>query len=287
MDCILEMIDELSVLDFDDASSKLIKYVDNHPDIILILHQIGTIPECIEHDSTQEKLFSKLSDAVLARAFREIGLKATVLRERGDSADVQAESVFHGYSLVADAKAFRMSRTAKNQKDFKVVALSGWRKDADFAILCSPYYQYPASSSQIYAQAVDNNVCLFSWEHILFLIENGIRETESCNLKSLWNISDAYAQYCSVAQKKRCFIPVIDEAVTGVSGCTTEAFHAFLKKNQEKVMKRAAHEIDYWEGEKSRIMMYTKDQAIEELIRAKKINEKIAQIKKFIAGIQQ
>lgn len=33
--------------------------------------------------------------------------------------------------------------------------------------------------------------------------------------------------------------------------------------------------------------MYTKDQAIEELIRAKKINEKIAQIKKFIAGIQQ
>ena len=44
MDCILEMIDELSVLDFDDASSKLIKYVDNHPDIILILHQIWNNP---------------------------------------------------------------------------------------------------------------------------------------------------------------------------------------------------------------------------------------------------
>ena len=67
----------------------------------------------------KEKLFSKASDAVLSRAFREIGLKSTVLKERGDSADVLAESLFHGYTLVADAKAFRMSRTAKNQKDFK------------------------------------------------------------------------------------------------------------------------------------------------------------------------
>ena len=74
-----------------------------------ILTQIGTIPEAIEHDSTAEKLFSKVSDAVLARAFREIGLKATVLRERADSADVLAESPIHGYTLVADAKAFRMS----------------------------------------------------------------------------------------------------------------------------------------------------------------------------------
>ena len=33
------------------------------------------------------------------------------------------------YSLVADAKAFRLSRTAKNQKDFKVQAMDGlaWR----------------------------------------------------------------------------------------------------------------------------------------------------------------
>ena len=63
---------------------------------------------------------------VLARAFRELGLKSTVLRERSDSADVIAESKFHCYTLVADAKSFRLSRTAKNQKDFKVTALSNW-----------------------------------------------------------------------------------------------------------------------------------------------------------------
>ena len=41
---------------------------------------------------------------------------------------VIAESKFHCYTLIADAKSFGLSRTAKNQKDFKVTALSNWRE---------------------------------------------------------------------------------------------------------------------------------------------------------------
>jgi hypothetical protein len=37
---------------------------------------------------------------------------------RADSADV--EGATKDYTIVGDAKAFRLSRTAKNQKDFKV-----------------------------------------------------------------------------------------------------------------------------------------------------------------------
>ena len=154
---ILNAIKVASGMNFEDASAFLQDYVNAETDFIEILKQIGTIPEYISHDSTEEKLFSKVSDAVLARAFREIGLKSTVLKERGDSADVLAESSIHGYTFVADAKAFRMSRTAKNQKDFKVVVLSGWRKDADYAVLCAPYFQYPSKSGQIYAQAINHN----------------------------------------------------------------------------------------------------------------------------------
>jgi len=77
-----------------------------------VLEQSGTIPESITHDSTEEKLFAKASDIILSRSFREIGLKSTLIKECADSADVHAESLFHGYTLVADAKAFRMNRTA-------------------------------------------------------------------------------------------------------------------------------------------------------------------------------
>lgn len=164
---ILGAISNAASMNFEDASALLENCVNEDATFVETLKQIGTIPEIFEHDSTEEKLFSKASDAVLSRAFREIGLKSTVLKERGDSADVLAESPIHGYTLVADAKAFRMSRTAKNQKDFKVVALSGWRKDSEYAVLCSPYFQYPSRSSQIYAQAIEHNVCLFSWEHLI------------------------------------------------------------------------------------------------------------------------
>ena len=126
---ILEEIDAVAGMDFEDAAKRLEGWVNADSGFLETLKQIGTIPESIAHDSTKEKLFSKASDAVLARAFKEIGLKSIVLRERGDSADVLAESRIHGYTLVADAKSFRMSRTAINQKDFKVAALSGWRRD--------------------------------------------------------------------------------------------------------------------------------------------------------------
>jgi len=132
--------------DFVTASKNIIEYVNNIQDVSSLLREIGTIPESIDHDSTEEKLYAKASDAVLSKAFQQLGLKSKVLAERGDSADVIAESPIHGYTLVADAKAFRLSRTAKNQKDFKIVALSGWRKDSDYAVLCSPYFQYPSKT---------------------------------------------------------------------------------------------------------------------------------------------
>ena len=107
---------------FDEIAKKLEKIIYNTNNFLDIIYNIGTIPESIGHDTTEEKAFAKLSDIVLARAFREIGLNSDVLKTRGNSADVYAESKIHKYSLVADAKSFRMSRTAKNQKDFKILS---------------------------------------------------------------------------------------------------------------------------------------------------------------------
>lgn len=283
---LLNIISELSSIDFDVATVEITDYIDNCDDILEILSQIGTIPEGIEADSTQEKLFSKASDSVLARAFRELGLKSIVLRERSDSADVVAESYYHGYSLVADAKAFRLSRTAKNQKDFKIAALSDWRKGAEYSVLCAPYFQYPVIRSQIYAQALDNNVCLLTWEHIIFLLKNKIQESERVDLSTLWNISDEYALHCTVANRKKCFIPTINEKVFGLCGKSEDDFVLFLRTCQESLSIRAEDEMSFWNDEILKISSYTREEAIGELIKAKKIEEKILQIKKYIAGIK-
>ena len=60
-----------------------------------------------------------------------MGFTSIVLKERANVADV--ECVCNDYSFVADAKAFRLSRTAKNQKDFKVQAMDNWKYGKPFA----------------------------------------------------------------------------------------------------------------------------------------------------------
>ena len=283
---ILEMIQSASDKDFETASKLLEEYIVDDTDFIGTLKQIGTIPETIIHDSTAEKLFSKASDAVLSRAFREVGLKSTVLKGRNNSADVLAESPVHGYTLVADAKAFRLSRTAKNQKDFKVTALSGWRKDADYAVLCSPYFQYPSKHSQIYAQALNHNVCLLSWEHLIFLIENGIKETPNLSFAPLWNFCELYSHKVVYSDKEKCFMQQFNSEVLALTGLDSSVFSAQLSAQIKTIKERGNLEKSLLEEEIKKIKQFSREKAIEELIKDKKLNEKIEQIDKYIRRLR-
>ena len=89
---LLERIKTLSSRDdsFIESSNKINEFIKdiNKSELIILLKEVGAIPESIEHDSTEEKLFSKASDSILSRAFIEIGLKSKVLTERADSADI-------------------------------------------------------------------------------------------------------------------------------------------------------------------------------------------------------
>ncbi|WP_228484234.1 HindIII family type II restriction endonuclease, partial [Leptospira borgpetersenii] len=109
---------------------------------------IRASPESYGHDSSEEKLYSKYTDALISECFKYLGLNSIVLTERADAADV--EVVCDNYSFVADAKVFRLSRTAKNQKDFKVQAMDGWRNTKDFAMVVGTKYQRPRKLRQKY-----------------------------------------------------------------------------------------------------------------------------------------
>ncbi|RGG40653.1 HindIII family type II restriction endonuclease [Roseburia sp. AF22-2LB] len=285
---LIKEIKELSTVDFKEATEKIRKYIDeiSEKDFKEIVKQIGTIPENIEHDSTEEKLYSKASDIVLARCFRLLGLASRALDERADSADILAESISgYKYSLVADAKCFRLSRTAKNQKDFKVSNLSDWRgSENEYAVLVAPYFQYPQSTSQIYSKALDNNVCLLAWEHISILLEENVKETESLSLESLWNASQMIARdkSLSFANAKCCFLPKMDVYVAKKIGLPEAQYRSMLNDYKRLIKYRGKTEIAYWTGCIEEIRKYTKEKAIEELIKAKKLQEKINVISQYI-----
>lgn len=290
---LVEKIKELSVKEFKCATEEIRKFIDEIPEneFEVIVKQIGTIPENIEHDSTEEKLYSKASDIVLARCFRVLGLASRALDERADSADILAESISgYNYSLVADAKCFRLSRTAKNQKDFKVSNLSDWRgAENEYAVLVAPYFQYPQSISQIYSKALDNNVCLLSWEHISIMIEQNVKETTSLSLESLWNASQMIARdkSLSFANAKCCFLPKMDVYVAKKIGMPDSEYGELLNEYKRLIVYRGKTEIAYWNGCIDEIKKYTKEKAIEELIKAKKLKEKINVISSYIEKLSR
>ena len=150
------------------------------------LRLCGNIPESYGHDTSEEKLYSKYTDCLLSLAYTELGLKSIVLKERADAADVEAFA--KDYSFVADAKAFRLSRTAKNQKDFKVQAMHGWKRGKPYAMVVCPIYQLPTSSSQIYQQATTQNVCIFTYSHLALLLSYSQKEGQAKAQKLLQKI---------------------------------------------------------------------------------------------------
>jgi type II restriction enzyme len=115
----IEEIRKLS-LNFGNNIDKLEKELEAEikkngvPSLIDHLRLCGNIPESYGHDTSEEKLYSKYTDCLLSLAYTAIGLKSLVLKERADAADVEAFA--KDYSFVADAKAFRLSRTAKKSK---------------------------------------------------------------------------------------------------------------------------------------------------------------------------
>lgn len=140
------------------------------------LRLCGAIPERYGHDTTEEKLYSKYTDVVIHEAYTAMGFTSVVLKERADVADV--ECVSPGYSFVADAKAFRLSRTAKNQKDFKVQAMDNWKHGKPYAMVVCPVYQLPFQASQIYEQAAARSVCIATYTHLAVLTRYAQQATQ-------------------------------------------------------------------------------------------------------------
>lgn len=253
-----------------------------------LLYEIGTIPEDIVHDSSEEKLFAKAADIVLAKTFHELGINASINKERANCADVLGKSNLHRYTLVGDAKAFRLSRTAKNQKDFKVKSMDDWRGENDFSVLVCPYYQYPKNNSQIYGQALDGNVCLLSWEHLALFLEENICESKTVNLSKIWNISSNIGKTVTIKDKNKNlnFHVRGNELICKDLNIPIDKLAKLLAACRKGIISRGEAEIDFWRTRILEIKKYSKEQAIGELLTALKLNEKISAIKKFIETLK-
>lgn len=287
---LLEEIRAQSSRDFKEATFNMIRFVNDlkFQELKEVAKDIGAIPEEIQPSSSEEKLYSKTSDIVLSKCFEELGLVSRPLEGRGDSADVIAKSDSgYNYSLVADAKCFRLSRTAKNQKDFKITNLSNWRgEENEYAVLVSPYFEYPTTKSQIYSLALDHNVCLLSWEHISIMLERGVKETATFSLETIWNSSNSISRgHMLYAERDNCLLPKVDSIVLKKIGISKKDFYDEMRFYKGVISRRSNDEIEFLDNECAKINSLTKEEAISELIKEKKLLEKKKAIENYIKSV--
>ncbi len=272
---------------FQDSANKIQILVDaaDKRELIHLVENVGIIPESLGASSSQEKCFAKASDIVAARAFQELNMQAKAITERGNAADIVAKSIHRSYSLVSDAKAFRLSRTAKNQKDFKVDALSKWRGSNNYAILIAPYFQYPNKESQIYEQSLNENVLLFSWEHLAILLKLDLEENDSLTLEQLWNFPIKHKKTIKASETRKNFFLAFNKYFAKELKISWSKLSELLEEEIENIESRAKEEKQYWKNKEMIIKSYSKEKAIEELVKELKISQKSKAIERYIRGL--
>lgn len=285
---LLSLIENLTNQEFKQATNSLISFIYklNRNEVIELVRSIGILPEAIKPSSTQEKLFSKAGDIVLAKAFQLLNLNSKPLEQRGNAGDVIALSKEFNYGLVADAKSFRLSRTAKNQKDFKVKALSEWREDKDYAVLTAPFFQYPTTKSQIFKQSLDENVLLFSWEHLAILLQLDLEETNIFSFEQLWNFPKKQSKKTSVSDAENNFMRDFNKYFMDLFKIDKDTLNQLLQKEINFIEKRSLIEKKYWKKQINIIKNFIREEAIEALLKDINMSSKIETIDSFIKGIK-
>ena len=267
--------------DYERLASELTEEVNQGGIKVLIDHLrlCGSIPESYNHDSSEEKLYSKYTDCLLSLTYKAIGLKSIVIKERADVADVEAFG--EGYSFVADAKAFRLSRTAKNQKDFKVQAMHRWKHGKSNAMVVCPIYQLPKSQSQIYESATSSDVCIFTYSHLALLLSYSEIEGNKKAQELLYKIFKIVPML-SVSKNATDYWLGINKTLLEFSPKIETLWQNEKLASLESITIAKEEDLTYLAKQRENIMRMSHDEALNELIKINKIDSKI----KIINGIK-
>jgi type II restriction enzyme len=253
-----------------------------HASLLAHLRLCGVIPESFEHDSTPEKLYSKYTDAVLGQTFRFLGMRSIVLAGRADCADVEAVSIGldEDYDLVADAKAFRLSRTAKNAKDFKVSSMNRWKYGKRFGIVVAPIFQLPSVNSQIYEQAISYDIAVLSYSHLATLV-NYVAQAGGNGQRALLRVLET----TTLAQPSKSAVAywtAINRSFLDADrGSLPELWSLEKRANLETIKHAKEEALTHLASERARIMRMSHAETVALLINMKKITAREAFIRQL------
>ncbi len=245
------------------------------------LRLCGAIPEKYGHDTSEEKLYSKYTDIVIHEAYLWMGFNSAVLKERADAADV--ECVNDDYSFIADAKAFRLSRTAKNQKDFKIQAMDSWKHGKPYAMVVCPVYQLPSRTSQIYQQASTRSVCIGTYTHLAVFVRYA-EESSKENAMELVHSVFKEVETMNPSKDAATYWQIVNHLILDFDEKIRDLWKEEKRASIESIHISKEEALSFLASERERIMKLSKEQAIKEVLKSSKIENKVKAIQSVVGN---
>lgn len=265
-------------LSFDEKGRDLLRFVEalDDAELIDLLSEAGFIPESYGHDSSEEKVYAKAMDIAVATALGRLGYEPSVSPERSNAADVQATGGSDSHVVVLDAKAFRLSRTALNPKDYKIEALNNWRRGADYACLIGPLAGFPEGNSRLFAEGIRFNVTLFTFSHLQFALEHGVQDEDS--LEAVWKASPAIEAAVGKEPNATQYWAELDRTFCEALGKDIKEWAGARRRYFEGMVATADKQIRFFEAERQQIEALPREELVRVALEAMKIEGKIAVI---------
>ena len=204
-----------------------------------------------------------------------MGFASLVLRERANVADV--ECVTDNYSFVADAKAFRLSRTAKNQKDFKVQEMDSWKHGKPYAMVVCPVYQLPSRTSQIYQQATVRSVCIATYTHLAVLVRYAQETTQS---KAVALVHEVFrtVEAMNPSRDAASYWQTVNRTLLDFDSVIGGIWRDEKLASNEAILISREEALTFLAVERERIMRLSRYEAINEVLKWRKLDNKIQKV---------
>jgi hypothetical protein len=232
-----------------EAFSVHIKDLDDKDFAILLIHS-GFIPDQYLNDSSDETLYSKLVEVLVAEWGRRVGHLTSLPTAKASLEDVTL--VHEDAVIVSDPKSYRLGRSqqAPNVKDvIKAEDYYKWLEKRPEAVKCGGLCVFSSrfdwsAGSDVYLYASNateqRRILILFFEHLAFLLLN-----KGNSKRNIFDILDQYPTLFPKASRSRSeYWKAINVALTVVADADPEAFFAQVQPLVVDCILYAAERIE-------------------------------------------
>ncbi len=152
--------------------------------------------------------------------------------------------------------------------------MDDWKHGKLYAMVVCPVYQLPTRASQIYQQAGARSVCIITYTHLAVFVRYA---KASSTTKSMELVHEVFKTVESMNPSKDAHIywQAVNRKSLDFDGKIAAIWKEEKQASVESIQISRDEALGFLASERERIMRFTKEQAIKEVLKASNLDNKI------------